>query len=180
MSVSLLLLRSWVTLSFKVVRQSYHNVLTTDQISTCINAYRLCNDLVPARINRYHLTLAQYHQVPTIAVLHWPITQLHHLVRTFKSTGSSFQQLCLLQWLCAEVEIHKCMNARITHFCCKRLTFHASFLFFAVIAKGFADFSWEMHLKFEFHLNFSTTSLISGNTIPTLLWMNSTTTEFDF
>ena len=52
--------------------------------------------------------------------------------------------------------------------------------FFAVIAKGFADFSCEMHLKFEFHLNFSTTSLISGNTIPTLLCMDLTTTELDF
>ena len=52
--------------------------------------------------------------------------------------------------------------------------------FFAVIAKGFADFSCEMHLKFEFHLNFSTTSLISGNTIPTLLWLDLTSTEFGF
>ena len=84
----------------------------------------------------------------TDTTLHWPSTtkyqqllsytdstQLHHLVRTFESTGSSFQQLCLLRWLCAEVEIHKCMNARITHFCCKRLTFHASFLFFCSYCK---------------------------------------------
>ena len=78
-SSTLILIRSWVVLSFKVCQSVRKALVTPDQIST-FSIYKVINALHwPNNIN-YCLILTQYHQVPTIAVLNWPSTQLHQIV----------------------------------------------------------------------------------------------------
>ena len=50
---------------------------TNSHLFQFIKAYKPNTEPVPSRINWYRLILTHYHQVPTIAVLYWPSTQLH-------------------------------------------------------------------------------------------------------
>ena len=54
----------------------------TDPVPSRINQYCLIltNPLLWPNNIDYRLILTQYHQVPTLAVLYWHSTQLHHLV----------------------------------------------------------------------------------------------------
>ena len=58
---------------------------------------------VPSRINWYHLILTQYHQVPTIAVLYCPSTQLYHLVTHSLARLTHAQGKVLDTLLCLEI-----------------------------------------------------------------------------
>ena len=76
-SSTLILMRSWVALSFKVCESVSLRVseasVKPDQISTC-SIYKGINALHWPNNMNYRLILTQYCQVPTIAVLHWPST----------------------------------------------------------------------------------------------------------
>ena len=91
-SVPLLLFRSLSSTIFPCLSVSLSGVGVTLPKLHFFNIYimkadMLHNDPVPLRINQYHFILTQYHQVLTIGVLYWVLTQytlcttqLHNLV----------------------------------------------------------------------------------------------------
>ena len=102
----LLLLRSWVALSCRVCLHMSWGSVSPDQISVFsqyVKAYKSYADIVPARINQFHLILTQYHQVPMIAVLYWPSTQLHNLLMHSWANCLMFLS-CYLQLYLANLE----------------------------------------------------------------------------
>ena len=66
----ILILRSWVALSFKC---EWVSKASPFQISTFCNIYKSMNVL-------YWPSIINYQLLPTHSVLYWPSTQLHHLV----------------------------------------------------------------------------------------------------
>ena len=68
----LILLKSYVALSFKVCHSSVCEASVSPDLTS--------TDQVTSITNWYRLILTQYHLVPTIAIIYWPSTQLHHLV----------------------------------------------------------------------------------------------------